>query len=412
MQKEEGLMDFAMRYTPDQEDFRREVRAWMDANARMPEALGPVPMESMDTTREQYDWGRDFYKKFGAKGWLYSTMPTEYGGGGLTVDHDIIIHEELAKFKLPGAGPGAGAVAIAPLMVYGTEEQKQRFLKPMLSGQTVSWQLWTEPESGVDLASIRTRAVRDGDDFIFTGTKNYISGIFEPDWLNILVVTDPEAPRHANLGQFYIPANLPGISWQYQDLIVKGGQHFIFLDNVRVSREYLIGPETGGWRVTQSSLELEHGAEGSLDGRGGDSKAVPDLLDAWKAGQSNRSLAKGEEAQLHLVDAHIRHSVNRLMGRRNFWMFQNKKTQTFEGSQVTWYGRETRIRTAEDNLELLGPYATTTDKDWTVLDGRVELGQRGASMATHGAGSYEIDKVIIARRIGLSRTKEVAAPTQ
>jgi hypothetical protein len=75
-------------------------------------------------------------------------------------------------------------------------------------------------------------------------------------------------------------------------------------------------------------------------------------------------------------------------------------------------GRETRIRTAEDNLDLLGPYAITTDKDWTVLDGRVELGQRGASMATHGAGSYEIDKVIIARRVGLSRTKEVAAPTQ
>ena len=134
-------------------------------------------------------------------------------------------------------------------------------------------------------------------------------------------------------------------------------------------------------------------------------------MKAWRGGQ-RRSLAKGETAQEHLVDAHIRTNVSRLMSRRNFWMFHSKITQTFQGSQNQWYGRETRIRTAEDHLDLLGPYALTTDKDYSLLGGRVELAQRGASMATHGGGSYEIDKVIIARRVGLSRTKEVAAPTQ
>ena len=401
-------MDFEMRYTPEQEAFRKEVRGWLEANAVMPKGLGKIPLQAMDTTQEMWDWTRDFHRKLGHKGWFYPTMPAEHGGGGLSLDYDIIIKEELSKFDIPTM-TSPGNVAIAPLFIYGTEEQKQRFLKPMLMGDTVTWQLWTEPESGVDLASIKTRAVRDGDDFIFTGTKNYISGLFEPDWLNILVVTDPEAPRHANLGQFYIPANLPGISWQFQDLISRGGQHFIFLDNVRVSREYLVGPETGGWRVTQSSLELEHGAEGSLETRGG---AVTDeLVKAWRGGQ-RRSLAKGEAAQEHLVDAHIRSNVSRLLSRRNFWMFNNKITQTFEGSQNMWYGRETRIRSAEDHLDLLGPYALTTDKDYALLDGRLEYAQRGASMATHGGGSYEIDKVIIARRVGLSRTKEVAAPTQ
>src|SRR5262249_50145731 len=151
-----------------------------------------------------------------------------------------------------------GNVAVAPLFIYGTEEQKQRFLKPLLMGEVIVWQLWTEPDSGVDLASIKMRATPAGDDFVFNGVKNYISGIYEPDWLNTLVVTDPDAPRHANLGQFYVPANLPGISWEYQDLIVKGGQHFVFFNDVRVPREYLIGGETQGWRVTQSSLELEH----------------------------------------------------------------------------------------------------------------------------------------------------------
>ena len=200
-------MDFEMRYTAEQEDFRKEVRGWLEQNAKVPESLLPLPKEDMDTTREQYEWSREFQRKLGAKGWFYPTMPTEYGGGGLTPDHDIIIKEELGRWSTP-ALPSPGNVAIAPLSVYGTEEQKQRFLRPMLQGETVTWQLWTEPESGVDLASIKTRAVKDGDDFIFTGTKNYISGIFEPDWLNILVVTDPEAPRHANLGQFYIPAKI------------------------------------------------------------------------------------------------------------------------------------------------------------------------------------------------------------
>ena len=92
-------------------------------------------------------------------------------------------------------------------------------------------------------------------------------------------------------------------------------------------------------------------------------------------------------------------------------MFHSKVTQTFEGSQNLWNWRETRIRTGHDILELFGPYATTTDDQWGLLSGRVELAQRGGHMSTHGAGSYEIDKVIIARRVGLSRTKEVAAPT-
>ncbi|MBI4497269.1 MAG: acyl-CoA dehydrogenase family protein [Chloroflexi bacterium] len=399
-------MNFELRYTKAQEDFRQEVRDWLDANAHMPPALGAIPLESMDTTREQWEWIREFYRKLGHQGWFYPTMPKEYGGGGLSLDHEIIIQEELARYKVPSLN-SPGNVAIAALYIYGTEEQKQRFLKPILLGETVTWQLWTEPDSGVDLASITTRAVKDGDDYIINGTKNYISGIFEPDYLNILVVTDPHAPRHANLGQFYSPANLPGISWVYQDLIVKGGQHFIFFEDVRVPRECLVGGETEGWRVTQSSLELEHGAEGSLTGR---ENVVGDLVQAWREGKVH-SLAHGAAAQERLVDAYIRSTINRLIARRTFWMFHTKQPQSYHGPQNLWFGRETRIRTADDLLDLLGPHALTTDPEWRLLDGRVELGQRGAAMATHGAGSYEIDKVIIARRVGLSRTRDVAAPT-
>lgn len=399
-------MNFDLEYTKEQQDFRREVRAWLEQNAKLPPELGKVPLEGRDTTRAQYAWAREFRSKVGHKGWLHPMLPPKYGGGGLSLDHDIIIKEELSRYKVPSAS-SPGDIALAYLYIYATEEQKQRFLKPMVQGDIVVWQLWTEPEAGVDLASIKSLAVKDGDDFIINGTKCYISGIYEADYLNTLVVTDPKAPRHNNLGQFFFPATLPGIRWEYQELITRSGQNFVFFDNVRVSREYLVGGETNGWRVTQSSLEMEHGTGGSVVGR---DTLVQDLISLWREGRRD-SLAQGADAEEQLVNAYIRTRLGSLIARRNFWMFNTKRTQTYQGSQNEWWGRETHIRNAEHLLELLGPYSLTNDLDWGFLEGRVELAQRGASMATHGNGSYEIDRVITARRIGLSRTKEVAAPT-
>ncbi|MBM2826173.1 MAG: hypothetical protein HW403_237 [Dehalococcoidia bacterium] len=400
-------MEFTLQYTKEQEEFRNEVQSWLDVNSKIPPSVGSWPLHDRDVTDEQVAWCREFYSKLGQKGWFYPLMPKEYGGGGLTLDHDIIIKEEMDRYQVPGFS-SAGNVSIAALYVYGTEEQKQRFLRPMLQGEAVTWLLWTEPDSGVDLASVRTRAIRDGDDYVFNGVKCYISGRFDPDYLWILAVTDPEAPRHANLGHFYMPANLPGISWQYQELINRGAQHFVFFDNVRVPREYLVGGESQGWQVAQSSLELEHGAAGGLFGR---EAVVEDLVKSWQEGKVPNSLAHGDAAKEHLVTAYIRSHVETLIARRNFWMFNTKQPQSYHGPQKQWFGRETRIRTAEDLLELLGPHSLVNDQGWGLMGGRVEQAQRGASMATHGGGSYEIDKVIIARRVGMSRTKEVMAPT-
>lgn len=396
-------MEFDIQYTEEQEEFRKEVRAWLQQNGKMPQGLGELPINDRDVTREQWEWSKEFRRKLGQRGWLYPTLPQDYGGGGLSLDHDIIIKEELR----PYGNVRSSSVAVAGLYVYGKEEQRQKLLKPLLTGETDYWLLWTEPDAGVDLASVKTRAVRDGDNFIISGVKCYISGLFEPDYMWLLAVTDPDAPRHANLGHFYMPANLPGITMQFQDLINRGTQHFVFFDNVKVPREYLIGGETQGWQVAQTSLELEHGAEGSLYGR---ENVVGDLIEEWRLGKVH-SLGRKDAVREHLVDAYIRSNVNRLIARRNFWMFRAKQPMSYHGSQNTWYGRETRIRTAEDLLELLGPHSLVDDPNWGLLKGRVEHAQRNASMSTHGAGSYEIDKVIMARRVGMSRTRETMAPT-
>jgi len=398
-------MDFQVNYSAEQEAFRKEVRAWLDENAVMPQELGKLPLDEMATTRAQWDWSRQFTQKLGHQGWLYPTLPKQYGGGGLTHDQALILNEEIDRYDVK-LTRGSIPIATPGMMVYGTEQQKQEFLKPMLQGDVYGWQAWTEPDAGVDLAAIKTRAIKDGDDYIFNGTKMFISGLFEPEWLTVLAVTDPDAPRHANLGQFWIPANLPGISWENQDLINNGGQHFLYFDDVRVSRKYLIGGETQGWRVTQSGLEIEHGAAGNERFR---DLVTWDVLDAWRRGQLN-SLAHGAAAREVMVTAYMRGHINRLFGSRNSWMFNNRKEQTYEGSQSLLNGRETRIRTAEDMLSLLGQHALISDQRFPLAEA-LEHGQRIGLMSTHAAGSYEIDKVIISRRIGLSRTKDVAAPT-
>ncbi|MSQ15635.1 MAG: hypothetical protein EXR50_07215 [Dehalococcoidia bacterium] len=396
-------MEFETQYTTEQEAFRKEVREWLDINGKMPAELGPLSGSEREMTRAQWEWKKEFRRKLGHKGWLFATMPKEHGGGGLNVDQDLVIKEELGKY----VELQMRQTAVAGLYVWGTAEQKERLLKPLLLGDIDFWNVWTEPDSGVDLASVKTTATRDGDDYVVNGIKCYISGDFDPDYMWMLAVTDPDAPRHANLGHFFMPGNLPGITMQFQDLINRGSQHFVFFDNVRVPKEYLVGGETQGWQVAQTALELEHGAAGSIVGR---ENVSQNLLKAYQSG-SVHAMATGDTAREHVVNILIRSKVNTLLSQRNFWMFRSHQPQSYHGAQATWYSRENRIRMADDLLDLFGPHTLIDDKDLGQLGGRLEAAQRGACMGTHGAGSYEIDKVIIARRVGMSRTKEVAAPT-
>src|SRR3989338_6933700 len=165
-------MDFDIAYTPEQEAFREEVRGWLKEHvpAGIKESPGEDPPEVWERKRE-------LGRRLGAKGWLWPTMPKQYGGGGLTGDHAIIIEEELDALSLTArdygdAGGGTGGPSI---LVWGTEEQKQAFLVPIFNGQAATWQLLTEPEVGSDLASVKSLAVHDGDDYVINGHKTFIS---------------------------------------------------------------------------------------------------------------------------------------------------------------------------------------------------------------------------------------------
>src|SRR5262245_48078840 len=171
VRREGEAMDFEVTYTEEQQRFRREVRAWLEAN--VPSSVQRTPVSAEDNYQHYLEL-RALGRKLGAKGWLYPTAPAKYGGGGLDVDHAIILEEEVDRvdLSLPPYYDSGGRLGSASILVWGTEEQRQAFLPPIYRGEVRTWQLLTEPGAGSDLAGVRmTTAVRDGDDYIIKGQK-------------------------------------------------------------------------------------------------------------------------------------------------------------------------------------------------------------------------------------------------
>ena len=256
-------MDFEPAYTPEQEAFRKEVRSWLAEHV-------PVVDGNPDSD-ENYPKYREFGRKLGARGWLRSTAPVEYGGGGLSVDHAIVIGEEIDAYDLglPPYYDTGGTLGGASILVWGTEEQKLRMLPPIFRGEVVTWQLLTGPEAGSDLAGTQTEAVRDGDDYVINGEKVFVGGTHGADYLWTITRTDPDGERHHNLSWFMIPADVPGITVTPMELMGddgegagRGHKNTIFFDDVRVPAANLVGGENNGWKVATTHLELEHGSGG------------------------------------------------------------------------------------------------------------------------------------------------------
>jgi alkylation response protein AidB-like acyl-CoA dehydrogenase len=400
-------MDFAQVYTEEQERFRQEVRTWLEEN--VPDEM-KEPIDLLDYTEEQFWFWRGLHKELGKKGWLYPTYPKEYGGGGLTGDHEAIIAEEFTRARAPRSF--SRDLVNDTLLVWGTEEQKQKFLRPFLTGEKITWQKLTEPQSGADLANVTSRAVRDGDDWILNGQNVFIGDTWGPDFISGLMMTDPDAPRHRNLGYFVIPVPSAGLTMRHMSLITGNGaggkKNAIFLENVRVPGDNLIGGDHQGWQVMSTHLEFEHGGGGRafpLD------EQMENLLEYVKDTKQDReSLGSDPVVQQAAMDVFIRSHVQELMLKRTYWMYQNRSQIQSEGNTANVHGR-----LSKDYIkvrEVMGMYSLLGTKDPRAPHGGFqEVRQRAEAGQHHGGGSTNIAKVILARRIGVSRTQERAAPT-
>ena len=408
-------MDFEPSYSEEQERFRAEVRAWLKEN--LPSGI-THPADPADLTYEQYEKRRDLGRSLGAKGWLWPTAPAEFGGGDLSLDHSVIIEEEIDKvgMTLPPYYDSGGRLGGASILVWGTEEQKQFFLPDIFKGRVRTWQLLSEPEAGSDLANVKSTAVRDGDDYIINGQKIYVGSALGCDYMWTLTVTDVEAPRHQNLGWFMIPSDLPGITIQPMDLLISGGEsgagsgvkNTVYFDNVRVPAFNLVGGENEGWKVATTHLELEHGTGGDL----GRNWLVDRLFDHCRDTQRRgEPLSKDPDVRERLVDIHIEAEISRLFNLRNYWMRHSGANITYEGPQASYYRKMSGLRQSTAILDILGPATLTYDPQWGVGEGHMEAYQRSALIAIHPGGTADIQKVIMARRIGIGREVKEKAGT-
>jgi len=391
-------MDFTRTYTPEQQAFRAEIKTWIADNVP---AEMRAPVDRDDLSAEQIAWWRETHKTLAAKGWLYPIFPTEYGGGGLSGDEETIIEEEFEEGRIVKGF--TNALVFPTLLVWATEEQKQKYLKPLLTAEKVAFQNFSEPGHGSDLASLESKATRDGDDWIINGQKTWVSGAGTADLLFGPLVTDPDAPRHRNLGYFLLPADAEGIELRRLNLLNGDGQNFVFMDNARVASDSLIGGDHQGWQVTQTTLEQEHGGRGNPAPSDRAMDSVVEFTKTHDTDDIDKQLA---------VDAMIDSRISALFAERNFWMYEARQEMTYHGSLASMYNKEKNMRNADRAREIMGMYSLLDGNDPRTYDGgEEEVHQRGSLTGAHPGGTTEVQKVIIARRIGISRTQERAAPT-
>ena len=256
-------MDFSD--SPREAAFRAEARAFLEAHRP---ARWRHPFEDGVDEREllasQKAWQRTLYEH----GWAAVLWPREYGGRGAGPIEAIIWNQELARAGLGESIFVVGTAMAGPTIIaHGTPEQKQRYLPPLLRGDEIWCQLFSEPGAGSDLASLATRAVRDGDHWIVSGQKTWCSGGHYADFGILLARTDPTVPKHKGITYFLLDMRSPGIEVRPLRQM-SGGAHFneVFLNEVRVPDANRLGPENGGWAVAMTTLLNERMALGGTGG--------------------------------------------------------------------------------------------------------------------------------------------------
>ena len=254
-------MDFT--YPPEAEQFRKELRAWLGANLT-DEVVNASRHPGADS--DAFDVLRAWNAQMADAGWSAVSWPTAYGGRGASVLEQLVYAEETTRARVPNPLNIIGINNIAPaIMEYGSERQRRELLPRMLRADDIWCQGMSEPESGSDLASLRTRAVRDGDDFVMNGQKTWTSLGHRADWCQLYVRTDPEAPKHKGISCFLMDMSLPGITARPL-VTLNGDEDFaeVFFTDARIPAKALLGPLNEGWTVATTTLSHERAAAARL----------------------------------------------------------------------------------------------------------------------------------------------------
>jgi len=384
--------------TPEQLAFRDEVRDYF-TGVMTPDVVAKVERDPVDI-----DAYRDLIRQFGADGWLCPTWPEELGGRGLTPVEQFVFFDEVQRLRVPM--PFLTTNTVGPtIAAYGSDEQKAHFLPRILQGDCLFAIGYSEPGAGTDLASLTTRATRDGDEWVITGQKMWTSLIDRADYVWLACRTDADAPKHKGISIILVPTDIDGFSWTKVDTIGGGLTSATYYQDVRVPVSNTVGEVNEGWRLMTSQLNQERIALSS-------SGVVQRRFEQVRRWAQQTKLADGRRVidqdwvQRNLAEVRARLEAMRLMNWKVAWEASQDRIEPADASAMKVYGSEFYIDTWRKLMEVVGPRAALRPDDpGALFGGELEEEFRRSIILTFGGGTNEIQRDIIATMgLGLPRS--------
>jgi acyl-CoA dehydrogenase len=382
--------------TPDEAAFRAECRTWLEANAPRrdrTETHGVLSLfQSASGDGNDMTDARAWQARKADAGWAGLTWPVEYGGRGAPAMHQVIFNQEVGAFDVPEVMFAIGVHMGGPTLIgHATTEQQQRWLPPLRRGDEIWCQLFSEPDAGSDLASLKTRAVQDGDEWVVNGQKVWSSGAQYSDWGMLLVRTDPDAKKHAGITWMALDMRTPGITVRPLKQM-NGGAHFneVFFEDVRVPHAHVIGDVNAGWTVAITTLLNERLMAGDILGQG-------DIVTSLVALARERGVERDPLVRVDLARiVEATHTLRYL----NYRMLTAISKGGLPGPEASVAKLATARLFADASdlaLRILGPAGVACDSPWQAA--RLE-----APALRIGGGTDEVLKNVIGERVlGLPR---------
>lgn len=377
-------MDFD--YTPEQEQLRKDYRERLEA------VMTPERRAAVAGLMEGGAAMTECRRALGAAGLLGVAWPTEYGGHGLTALEQYIFGEEARRVNAPL--PMITLNTVGPTLIqFGTDEQKQKFLPAILKGDVDFAIGYSEPGAGSDLASLRTTAVRDGDEFVINGSKMFTSGAEFADYIWLAARTDPNVKKHKGITLFIVPTDAAGFSWKPLHTMPGVSTYYTFYDDVRVPASAIVLGENEGWKLVTNQLNLERAALGNLG-------ALEPLFQKTLAWARDTELDDGRvidqpwvQQALARVEAQV--SAYRLMNLRVNTTLSSGGLGMGQASAAKVFGTELTQQVARELLDVVG-HTGLRKGNATALRGELESAYRLAVINTFGGGANELQRDIIA----------------
>jgi alkylation response protein AidB-like acyl-CoA dehydrogenase len=378
--------------SPSELAFRDELRTWLEANHPGREPAGD---------EAAFAFRRAWQQQLHAAGWAGVSWPAEYGGRGATLIEQAIYNEEIVRAKAPQTANVLGLAMGGPTVIaHGTEEQRHRYLPPILSAEEIWCQGFSEPDAGSDLAAVKTRATRHGDEWVVTGQKVWTTFAHHAKWCMLVARTDSDAPKHQGLTYFLMDMEQDAV--QVRPLVqITGEAEFneLFIEEARIPHENVVGGEGNGWAVAITTLmheraTLAFGLQVAVQ------IALGELIAQARGSRANGHMASEDPViRQRLAQLLIEAEVLRLNAYRGLTAIMRQGVPGPEGSLGKWHWSDVNQSLTELAMDIAGPRAMLADDEWTYRF----LRARANSIE---GGTTEILKNIVAERVlGLPRMR-------